>query len=299
MAQLDWNDLKYAVALADARTLTAAARRLRVSQPTVGRRIAALEDALGVTLFRRTPRGYVGTPAGLRLLEGIGALGRQLDAFERGALDDPGAMRGIVRLAVTEVTASYLLEGTLLRLHKRYPQIVCELRAGNVVADLARGDADLAVRLVKPEGSDLVVRKLGTVVYSLYASPGYLARRGAPDDLRSLSGHDVVAPFDELLAGPEARWLGPEIRGGAPSLRINSVLGLARAAVGGMGLVVLATTIGMTHPGLQAISPLRDIAPRPVYLVMHRDTRKVGRIRAVADAVVHDIELRLRRAQHA
>ncbi|MCC6872668.1 MAG: LysR family transcriptional regulator [Sandaracinaceae bacterium] len=298
MSSLDWNDLKYAIAVAETGTLTAAARRLRVSQPTAGRRIAALERALGVPLFLRASHGLVPTPAGLRLLESMGALARELDAIEHGGLSDPSALRGTVRLAATEATTQSLLERALPELRARHPDIVCELHTSNAVADLSKGQADLAVRLVKPEPADLVARKVGSVVYSLYASAEYLARRGADRATGSLAGHDVVVPSGELAGGPEAQWLGADLRGGSPSVRINSVLALARAAASGMGLVVLATTIGGVYPGLRSAAALREIPARSIYLVTHRDTRGLARIRAVADAVTEDLERRLRRGQH-
>lgn len=292
---LDWNDLRYALAVADARTLSAAARRLRVSQPTVGRRLAALESALGVALFLRSSRGFVPTPAGTRLLRSMAAFSLEIEAVERGLIDDEGALRGIVRVAVTEVTAGHLLERAIPRLRDAHPEIVVELRTGNTAADLGRGEADLAVRLLKPEGADLVARKLGMLTYALYASPSYLERHGAPRELSSLEGHEVVAPCAELLSGPEAGWLGPSLRGARASLRSASVVALAAGAAAGLGLVVLPTTIGHEHPGLRAVARLLDVPPRAVHLVSHRQARRVARVRAVATEIASDLGARLAR----
>jgi DNA-binding transcriptional LysR family regulator len=299
MTSFDWNDLRHAIAVAEHKTLTAAARRLRVSQPTVGRRIAALERTLGVALFLRSARGWIPTAAGIRLVESASILARDLDSLERGAIDDQSALRGLVRIAVTEITAGHLLERALPRLRREHPEILCALKTSNAAADLARGEADVAVRLVKPEGAELAARKLGMLAYALYASEGYLAARGAPRTLASLEGHDVVAPDGELLAGPEARWLGPSLRGASASLRAHSMPALAAAAAAGMGLVVLPTTIGHDHPGLRPVAAVRDLPARPVFLVVHRDARRVARIRAMADAIAADLEPRIARGARA
>lgn len=296
---LDWNDLRYAVAIAESRTLTAAAKKLRVSQPTVGRRLAALEEALGTPLFLRGARGMIPTPAGTRLLASMASLARELAALERGAADDARVVRGAVRIAVTETTAAHLLERTIPRLRRAHPELVCELETSNAAADLARGEADVAVRLVAPEGAELMARKLGTLAYAVYASPAYLERRGAPSDLASLAGHDVVAPHRELATGPEARWLGAQLRGGTASLRAHSMPALARAAAAGLGLVVLPTTIAEDEPGLRLVAIVRDLPPRPVYLVTHRDARRIARIRAVADAIAEDLSARMARSRRA
>jgi DNA-binding transcriptional LysR family regulator len=293
---LDWNDLRFAIAVAESGTLSAAARTLRVNQTTVGRRIAVLEEALGVTLFLRSPQGYVTTSAGVRLLDSVRELSANLAAIESGLRGDEKAPRGRVRVATTEVTAQHLFDAAIPALHRAYPEIEVELITANTQADLAVAEADLAVRFVRPEGAALVSRKLGVMRYGVYATRAYIARRGAPKSVDDLAGHEYVSPSRELETGPEARWLAEHARDARSVLRSNSMPALARAAGEGVGFVVLPTALVEDHSPLRLLFRADEIAPRTAWLVLHRDARTVTRVRVVADAIVDALSARLARA---
>lgn len=295
---LDWNDLRYAVTLAEAGTVRAAARRLGVDPSTVSRRLAALEAALGVTLYLKSVRGYATTPAGRRLLESLGGLARDLEAFERGGLarGDEGGASGLVRIATTEVTAQHLLERSVPALRERHPGLTVEIVTGNSPADLTRGEADLAVRFLKPAGVEIVARELGAVRYGLYASPGYLSRRPAPPSPGRLEGQDLVMPTRELRGGPEEAWLSAHAGGARVAVQSNSLPTIASAAAAGLGLAVLPTVLGDGDSRLTRLWALEDIEPRAVWLLYHRDARSTARVRVAAAAVEDDLRERIARA---
>jgi DNA-binding transcriptional LysR family regulator len=169
--------------------------------------------------------------------------------------------------------------------HGGLEQIAVELVPGNVPIDLARGEADLAVRTVAAEEADIVRRRLGEVRYGLYASARYLKQRGAVAEVYQLAGHDVLVPSRELASGPEASWVATRAGRANPVFYASSHVTIAGAAAAGMGLAVFPDNLARLHPELQQVRPLPEIPARPVWLAMHRDLRRVSRVRVVADAV--------------
>ncbi|MBL8684083.1 MAG: LysR family transcriptional regulator [Myxococcales bacterium] len=296
-SRLDWNDLRLAAVLADARTLTAAARKLGINQSTASRRLAALEASVGASLFLRGASGYVPTAAGERLLARVRDLAAQLEGVERSVAIDEREVRGIVRVALTEVTATQLLERTLGQLRDRYPELIVELVVSYAMADLTRGEADIAVRLVAPETADLVRSKLGSMRFGLYGAKSYLARKGQPKRRDELRGFDVVAGCREIAAGPEARWLGDDLRGARASLRTSAMRIVARACAEGMGLAVLSNMTASTEPDLVLVHEIPEIPARDVWLVAHRDTRTQARVREVWRAIQEDLRARIARGR--
>jgi DNA-binding transcriptional LysR family regulator len=295
---LDWNDLRFLLAVAEARTHSAAAKRLGVSQPTVGRRVEALEAAVGARLFVRTRGGQSLTAEGAALREVAAELARRIGAVERGALQEH-AMVGVVRVAVTELAARQIVELALPGLAASHPELELELAIGNVQLDVAAGEVDLAVRLVPPEGGGLVARKLGTQRYAVFGAPRYLAKAGSPEDAAGLSTHAFVWPARELSRAPEAAWLDTLTPRPRIALRTNSMLLLAEAAEAGRGLAALPEHVGRRRAGLRQVMPLPRSISRDVYLVQHEDARSVPRVRVASDAIATAITSLLRGPQKA
>lgn len=295
MDALDWNDLRFLLAVADARTLTAAAKRLGVSQPTAGRRLAALEAAVGARLVVRTKNGQSLTPEGTMLRDVAAELARRISGIERGALGGR-ATAGLVRIAATETSAAQIVDLALGALRAKHPELELELATGNVVADLQAGEVDLAVRLVPPEGGRVIARKLGAQRYAMYGAPAYLAKRRAPSAPEDLGAHAVIFPTRELARGPEAAWLGRVAAGAEIALRTNSMPIVVRAAAAAHGLGVLPEPVGDANPSLRRVLELPRTIARDVYLVQHEEARTIPRIRAAASAVGDAISDLLRRA---
>jgi DNA-binding transcriptional LysR family regulator len=294
MDRLDWNDLRVLLAVADEGTLTAAARRLGTSQPTVGRRLAALEAAAGVPLVARLRTGYTLTAEGERLQVLAKELARRMNDLARGSLAD-GGLAGTVKIAVTETTAMQLVTYLLPALAKSHPQIEIDLVTGNRQADVAGGEVDLAIRLVPPSGGLLVARKLGIQRYSVFASPAYLERSpfrsGSDDpanDVSAFAGHSFLYPAGELLKAPPAPWFEALVPKPECAFATNSLPVIMTAAEAGFGLAILPNPIGedcVRKGSLVRVLALPRGYARDIFLVQHEDARQIPRVRAVAEAV--------------
>ncbi|PWC34254.1 LysR family transcriptional regulator [Azospirillum sp. TSO35-2] len=268
---LDWDDLRVFLELARAGSLSAAARALRLSHATVGRRLAALEQTLGRTLMERRPDGYALTEEG----ESVRALAEAMDdraqAIRRRAGADTG-LTGNLRLTMTQALADRFVIPRLGPLRAAHPGLELEVIADNRALSLARREADLAIRLARPQRGDLVGRRLATLGYGLY---------GAPD------APDTLIAYDESMAElPEALWLARHGGGRRVAFRSNSVQGQAAAAVAGFGLALLPCLLADGIAGLERRPLIGPPLSREAWLLVHRDRRAVPRVRVVIDHLV-------------
>jgi DNA-binding transcriptional LysR family regulator len=271
---LDWNDLRTFAEVARRGSMAAAARALKVHPTTIARRIEAAEAALQNPLFLRSGKSLSLSPMGARLLNTLGPMVDVIDDAARRSTQQSAPLR----VAVTENGARIIAAKAVPRLLAQ--QIELELISGNLVVDLSRGDADLAVRVIAPDTPGLVSRRIATVSYGLYASQGYLKKM--PKLEEGLAGQTVLLPGSELSQGPEARYLAEHAYLARVGLRCSSLIALAVAAEEGSGLVVLPTNLAFFHPKLAMLRPLKEIPGRPVWLVMHKDVRRDPRIKQVA-----------------
>jgi DNA-binding transcriptional LysR family regulator len=211
-------------------------------------------------------------------------LAAQLDRVERDGVDDTSLVAGTVRVAATEMTAAHLIEDALGALLAAHPELTIDLVASNLAADLARGEADLAVRLVRPDTADLVRRRLGAMRYGLFASEAYLARAPALE-VPGLAGHRVIKPARSMARGPEALWLEQHGARATASVCVDSPHLALRAAEAGLGLAVLSDSLARNAPALRCARALLEIPAREVWLVYHRDLRDLARVRRAAEAI--------------
>jgi len=285
----DWDALRYFLAVAETGSLSAAAKRLRVSQPTVGRRIAALEEEIGTRLFDRAGRRLRATPAADGLLEGARRMAQEVDAAARRFAGRDRELSGPVRLSCTEGLGARWLPEALRPLRDDLPGVDLELVVDNFAVNLSRGEADLALRLRdstrRDERQDLVGRRLGRLAFALYASPGYLARRGAPAAPADLSRHDLIAPPETMRVASHFDWWAERCLGGRVAFRSNSLVAQVEAARSGWGIALLARIHGEGQPGLAPVLP--GFAPQgpEVWILYHADLKRNARVRAVADRV--------------
>lgn len=275
----EWSDVRIFLAVQREGSFTAAARALRIDQTTVGRRLSALESALGARLFRRGRDGPALTAAGVEALERALRMEEEALAFGRVVEARDAQAEGRVRLTTLESLATLFLAPRLPALQRRHPRLALELHADPRSVSLTRREADLALRLSRPEQPGLAARKVATLAYALYGSPAYLA--GRPAVAEGLQGHAALGYDEELSATPEARWLAGRAR--AVPLRSNNVLILREAAAAGLGLAVLPRWVGDSDARLaRALDlPVR----RDLWLVVHPELRAVARVRAVAEFV--------------
>lgn len=277
---LDWNDLRYVLALSRHGSLSATARLLKVNHATVARRIAALEASLGITLFERRARGYVATPAAAPVLQAAEQIEAPLLRLAR--LGDARAgeqISGTVRITCTEGVASHSVAPQLAGLRQRWPGLQIELVVEHRSLSLARREADIAIRWARPKTGELYASKLGAVPYRLYRNPVAVDR-------------NAVAAFDESLAEiPESLWL--KTSGLTQTIRSNSMIPLVAAARSGACAVLLPEYIGRQYPELVP-EPGKPPVTRELWLVLHRDLRNTPRVRAVADHLASAIRRLLR-----
>jgi DNA-binding transcriptional LysR family regulator len=280
---LDWDSLRYFLAASRGGTLSAAGRALRVDQTTVGRRLAALEAALGARLFDRGPDGLVLTPAGAALVPRAERIEAEGLAVERELGGREGQVTGTVRITTPEAFGNAYLAARLVELHRRHPTLTLELVADNRAMSLSKREADLALRLGRPAQLGLVVRRVATVASALYAAPGYVARR--PAAAPPFAGHDLVGFDDTFLPREETAWLAQHVRGARTVLRCTSTAAMAAAAAAGLGLALLPCYIGDRDERLRRLPPTAQPVVRGLWLVVHRDLRHAARIRAVGDGL--------------
>ncbi len=278
----DWNDYRYFVAVARAGTLAGAARTLKVDQTTCGRRLQALEEALGARLFDRTPDGLRLTPAGTRALEHAEAIEAAALALERRVSGEDARLEGAVRLAASETMAVAFLARELATFHARHPGIALELVTGSSAVNLLKREADLAVRATpRPTQANLIVRKLGELGWRLYGSREYFARH--PLD-GALAAHPIVAFEEELAQITAAKWMDAHLAG-ARVIATNSILAAQQAVRAGFGLGALPCFIGDADAELARAGDER-VAIADVWMVVHPDLERTPRVRALMDFLV-------------
>lgn len=289
----DWNQARAFLATAEEGSLSAAARVLGQTQPTIGRQIAALEQALGVALFERAGRSQLLTPAGRDLLEHVAAM---RDAAGRVALLASGqsqALEGMVRITASEVMSALVLPPFFRSLRDTAPMIQVDLVAADGLSDLLRREADIAVRHVRPEQPSLIARKVCEATARLYAASDYLDRRGRPARMADLATHDFVGLSD---VGRMLDYLVPL---GLPvteaNFRAGSANGVAAWALvqNGLGISVMSDDVARRTQGIEAVLP--DMTPIrfPVWLTSHRDLVSNRRIRLVFDRLADFLASRL------
>jgi DNA-binding transcriptional LysR family regulator len=290
MPDLDWNLIKSFVTVAESGSLSAAARRLASSQPTLGRHIAELEQALGVTLFRRGRRGYALTEAGSTLYERGKMVSEQASAFSLLALGSTEAIEGTVRIAASEVVAAYVLPEITARLGMEEPGIEVEVVASNQVENLMRRDADIAIRMIRPVQNELVARKVADVPLRACAAKSYLNRRGRPREPTDLVDPALIGfdRSDEIIRGFAE--FGVPLNRSSFRFRSDNQIVLWEALRTGNGIGFGQEPLIDRDPLMEMLLPDLPLPSLPVWLAMHRDVRSSVRIRRVADFLHEELK---------
>lgn len=281
---MNWDDLRFFLVLSRHSTLSSAARELKVAQPTVGRRISALESRIGARLFVRSSNGFSLTPSGSRALAFAQRMEQDALAAERRLSGSDAGVRGSVRITASEWLVTGVLSPIVGSLLARYPELGIELIADARHLNLARREADIALRPRRFEQRGVVQRTVGKLAFALYATHPYLATHGSPS-YGDGTGHTLIAMSDET--GDAARsWLEAALPNATTSLKTNgrdAMLALARS---GAAIACLARIIGDRASDLQRI-PLSPSAPTPkLWLGLHHDARETPRVKAVVSYLV-------------
>lgn len=278
----DWDDLRVFLALSRESNLTATARKLGVSHPTVARRVKSLEETIGARLFDRLPDRFVLTAAGEELLADAQAMERAAESIDRRSAGLTDTAQGTVRISAGEAMTAFLASH-LPRLRANLQCVEFELVASHMLANLSRREADLLIREQVPDLASIVTRRLGSVAYAVYGSPDLKVADGARETLRRRPwlGFD-----DDHNYMPGQSWVLELLAGGRPAVRVNNWLVLQEAARAGAGLALLPCYLGDGDPALRRIGPILTEVAADQWLLVHRDLRDLPRVRAVMDALV-------------
>jgi DNA-binding transcriptional LysR family regulator len=286
MAMLDWDDLRFFLAIARRGSLSAAALDLHVAQSTVGRRLASLEANLGVRLLNRTPDGYVPTSAGLSVRQKAERLEAEAQSLERDLGGQDNRLSGLVRVTCAESVASHILAPCFAELHATHPDIMIELIPHSSELSLAMREADISVRLKRSDQHDLIVRRVGTLAFGLYASNGYLERHGHPDLSAGCSGQYLVAQLDDIEDQPQIRWLLDLAPRARISVQTSSHEAAVFAAIHGGGLACLARFRADSEDRLARLVVPISAPSTEIWLMVHKDNRDTARIRVVLNYLI-------------
>ena len=276
---LDWDDLRFFLAIARDGSLSTAAKNLQVAQSTVGRRLASLEAGLGVRLLNRTPDGYVPTLAGEEVRQRAERLEAEALSLQRSVGGRDTRLAGLVRVTSTETMASQILAPCLAALHGQHPDILVELIPDPRVVSLAMREADISVRLARSDQQDLVVRRIGRLAFGLYASPIYLRQHDEPDFQAGCPGHHVISQLDDIEDTAQTGWLTELAPRAHVAMQTNSHEAAVAAAIHGGGLACLGRFRADREAKLTRLTTPTPVPSAEIWLVVHRDNRRTPRIR--------------------
>jgi len=291
MARSDpkWETYRSFLAVMTEGSLSAAARQLGLTQPTLGRHIDELEEALGQSLFTRSQAGLIATQAARDLLPHAQAMASAADALIRAASGTESEEKGAVRLTASVFVGGEVLPDILTRFRAQHPAIAIELILSDLTQDLLRRDADIAVRMVQPKQEALVAKKIGTTTLGLYARRDYLERYGAPKTLEEVAQHAIIG-FDRETAFERGLMaMGLPLSRELFALRVDNDLARANALRAGFGLGVCQVGVAKRDPDLVNLLPKAFRIELPLWLVMHKDLRGIRRIRLLFDHLVQEL----------
>lgn len=281
IASIQWDHWRSFIAVADEGSLSAAARVLALTQPTVSRHIDLLEDTVGESLFLRSPQGMGLTDLGRQLLPEARAMAASAAALERTASAPGDAPEGIVRLSASEVVGAEVLPAVLTPLLVAHPALEVELVLSNRNEDLLRREADLAVRMVRPTQSGLVARKVAEVKIGLYAHARYLAARGMPKTPAGLKEHVLIGPDRDATA--LSAFAGTGVVRRMLRFRCDREGAQLNALRAGMGIGAAQAGIARASTDLRPVLAEHIAFRLDCWLVMHEDLSASRRVRLVFD----------------
>lgn len=297
---MDWDDFRIFLAVADNGSLSGAAKALRVTHSTVFRRINAFEEKLGVRLFERLPSGYALTIAGEGVMENARRMEEESLEIERKLVGKDFQNEGTIRVTTMEGMAMILLPPILKRFRDRYPQIRIDMIISDQVFDLSRREADVAIRMGHQNPPEhLVGRNVGRVIWSVYAAPSYLDKRGKPEKIEDLRGHNIVTGDGSSAHRRYVKWILANVNETDLVFTSNVMMAQRAAAKVGMGLVLLPrylgesgealVRVGESGEGLVRVMDVGEELDLNLWLLTHPEQQNHHRVRAFMDFVAEEI----------
>lgn len=279
---MDWNDLKYVKAIADAGNVGDAANKLNVHQSTVFRRLNNLEKDLGVRLFERLPSGYVMTEAGEDFCQTAERIEADISALNRRISGQDMRPSGTVRVTMANVLLVKLLSTCLAEFRLAYPEIELEVLVSKEELNLTKRDADIAIRRTKQPLETLVGRRVSRMAMAVYGSKEYLKTH---PNLSNLNRHEWVGFDESVIDSATARWLKHNVPDIKFPYRINTCMGILAAVKENAGLALLPCYLGDSDPNLTRVNlPIPELE-KELWVLTHEDLRYVTRIRTFIDFV--------------
>ncbi|MGV0087517.1 LysR family transcriptional regulator (plasmid) [Rahnella aceris] len=279
---MDWNDLRFFLEVARTNSLTKTAIKLKVSQSTVSRRISALESSLQTCLFLHHQTGYFLTDAGEEVLKYAEEVEGKVGKLEKKISGRDLTPAGTVRLATAVTLANHLIVPALPRFKSCYPDIMLELITGVNTVSVVRNDADIALRLVRPEQNSLKIRKVGVIASAVFGSETYIREHPAPAD-KPITGRSFITWDKSFSHLPSARWLNEHFPDRTSALASTSLVTQIAAVKAGLGLAVLPCFIAAQNSDLVEVIHTQRVFSEDLWLVSHTDLIASSRIRIVAD----------------
>ena len=289
MSKFDWNHALAFWTTVEEGSLSAAARKLGLTQPTLSRQVAALEQSLGVTLFERLGKSLMLTEAGLDLIEHVRAMGAAAETVRLAASGQTQSIEGRVTISASDGFAAYVLPDIVHRIRQSAPQITLEIVASNALSDLRRREADIAIRHVRPDQPDLIGRLVNESEAHLYAAQSWVEHNGMPRHPADLAKAGFIGLGDgaRLAAHLQSRDL--------PVTETDFILASENSVVvwelvkRGLGISFQMQEIAARTPGMVRLLPQIEPFPVPIWLVTHRELRTSRRIRTVFDLLAEGL----------
>ncbi len=288
--RFDWNRARAFLVTAEEGSLSAAARALGMTQPTLGRQVTALEEELDVVLFERVGRGLTLTASGLELLDHVRSMGDAAGRVSLVASGQAQSIEGTIAITASEVNSAFLLPSILGRLRRLHPGVELKIVASNSVRDLRRREADIALRNGRPTDPALVATRLRDTPARLYASRSYLERIGNPKTPKDLGDAAFIGFSDDggrLMNGLNA--MGFSLTPKNFPIHTESHLVLWELVKNGLGIGVIIDEVGDAEPRVERVFPALAPIPVPMWLVAHREVHTSRRVRMVFDLLVEQL----------
>jgi DNA-binding transcriptional LysR family regulator len=280
---IPWELYRSFLAVARHGSLSAAARALRLTQPTLGRHVDQLERALGTPMFTRSPQGLIATETALAMVPIAEAMESAAEAMARSASGHGKDIAGVVRITASDIVGAEILPAILADFANQNPKIAFELHLSNRSEDLLRRDADIAVRMVRPTQTGLLARLLGQTIIGFYAHRRYLEANGTPRDWADLARFRLIGFDRDPVPVKAIETAGISLTRGMFSLRTDSDLAQLAALRAGYGIGGCQVGIARRDPALVRLLPETFAVPLETWLVMHGDLRANQRVRLVFD----------------
>ena len=278
MGELDWDDVRFFLAVADAGSVGAAAKRLRASHSTVLRRLANLEKKLGARLFKRLPGGYVSTAAGEQFRSRLAGIGDQMDTAHRALAGQDVQASGTVRITTTDTLVACVMP-QLAAFRRQYPGIQVQLVVNNSFLHLTRREADIAVRPSSQPPGNLAGRRVGRIQTAVYAARAYWKE----SKKKALTQHPWVVPDDALAHLAQFRWAAEHVPPAQIAATCDSLLAMVEAVKAGVGIGMLLTLLADRDTSLVRVREPDSAMDTDVWILTHPDLRELQRVRLLTD----------------